>query len=745
MEHTRWLHKVSAANSRFQISNSPQNSLSAVRERRHRYAVWLHLQLSVVDGPRTCTDVAACILMVAVFSIAGLCSGFAVFLGNPAWIRAEIDYHAQLCQSHEKPYIYWPTPPELQWKVCVASCPDASDTVNSNHADLPVLGSVAIQRSIGEMKVSQSVWVSEHPVYPTKLAFGRFCLAEPDTVLQTRREPAHRQTTAEAALLTPLREMYGTPLLQFRRFLGDLSRQPGFATSAAGLVSAAFFAGALPLLLLRRLPAFGATLAILGGIVGTILTGLTMITAGSMDALDHRVIAVADLQPGLAFAAGWVMWLAAAAMSVVVLFFRHALCRSATVLSKVFAIVDGDSRLRSLWLLPFLATIVQLSGLSLFALVLPNVFSIADIDWQPEEMVADDSRAGARFVSDRARLFQASEIDNEWIPTIVGAVRRLVFADTLSLGMAVALVVAVRLWLATVDCLSYISVSFIVSQWYFARDQASSDASKCLLLWRGVGVALRYHLGTAALRGFVVAFVPLPWRFIRSIALCAAVCADSETETGEDDGDAEQNCRAFNVRDLVVALSPISLVGTAVLGENLNAAFVNAVAGLSTALPAARCVVGSTVLINLLIALPISLSTWPASILLAKTETARVATAIILCACAHISTSTWATVSEATVDAFLYCFILDDAAHRSFGFGKEVKDDYPELSHRASPCISANTSYALWSSACTPALLRELLFDISQDLLEEFETGDDEGEVHSLVGERGSDREHDMS
>jgi len=258
-------------------------------------------------------------------------------------------------------------------------------------------------------------------------------------------------------------------------------------------------------------------------------------------------------------------------------------------------------------------------------------------------------------------------------------------------------------------------------------------------------VAVRYHLGTAAMRGAISALLPLPIRLIRALVVGAAFWIEPwHRQYGLDGSDDEGGPLGIGgagfVRTLLALLSPIALADTAMRSETLGGAGSNAVDGMSTALPALQCLIGTPVLVSSLAILPISLVVWPAGLKLVDIESAQVGTALALTTCAHIAVSSWATFYEALSDAFLFCLLLDDAGHRAFGFHEEIDDSGVEFRLVTLPAITANTSFALWSSAYTPPSLRALLFDLSSELQDDAEAAvdPDQGDGHSLVGDAGA-------
>lgn len=109
---------------------------------------------------------------------------------------------------------------------------------------------------------------------------------------------------------------------------------------------------------------------------------------------------------------------------------------------------------------------------------------------------------------------------------------------------------------------------------------------------------------------------------------------------------------------------------------------------------------------------------------------------------------------EAAVESLVFCFIFDDAGHRVFACSRKLArhgstgdivegDSLQEvLGIFESPdgdlaTTSSRSSHALWSSIYTPQELRELLFEVSAELME-LNSGEND-EQQTLLRSDGAD------
>lgn len=704
-------------------------SVDEVRERRKVYAAWMSLQLAVADRPRVCTNVAACALLAALAAGVVLAAAAALGTGDPRWLESEVDYHARVCRELGKPFLYWPRPPHLDWALCVANCPDSAAAVNSEEAPVLAAGAVAVRRAPGdsEVQITGSVWEERIPVYPTEPAFDRFCLAKPAAVVRIEKAPSGSGEAARIAdevLLAPLRRgRGGNVAAQVRRLVGDLRRHwPPLPTAV--VVFAAFAAsGLFPLLLLCH-PAAAATMTSVCGVAMVAAVAWSALSVAQRLAVDPRIAAVAPLQPRLAAGLGYALLALAGVMLPLLLCGHRMLRRGAAALVLGTSLVCGDAQLRPLWLLPPLVAAAQLLGVASWLCLLPWSLSVADVRWHAQGVVDAGFLLNATEPLSSSEMFEGPG-PTTWVPAVLSVLGKVTFSDAAVVAINSVLLFALRTWMGLLDSLAGIAVHIVVATWYFTKPSCPGGprivdgGTGIRLLLHGIWAAVRFHLGTAAARGALLAVLPLPERLLRLLALAALLVLEP----------CERRCIPGGACEAAVGcsqacfavLSPAALGDVAVRGAALTAAGGSAVDGISTAVPSVQCLLGFPLLVTALSVLPLSLAALPLGLRLVAVESAQVGCALVLIACVHVAISAWASFYETVPDAFLFCFIFDDAGHRVFCNEQRTKLVDAKFRLSTAPELTANSSFALWSSPWTPSELRDLLFQVSEELREDSE------------------------
>merc|ERR1719263_2064411 len=124
---------------------------------------------------------------------------------------------------------------------------------------------------------------------------------------------------------------------------------------------------------------------------------------------------------------------------------------------------------------------------------------------------------------------------------------------------------------------------------------------------------------------------------------------------------------------------------------------------------------GSPCLLSGILISPVVLAAMPCSALISGIlETTRISICLMMASVAYIAAGSWATVYESAPDALLFCLAVDDNANRSWRRLDDGEDG--ELDLDAQPGVTAATSFSLWSSLCTPVVVRKLLSNLSREL-----------------------------
>lgn len=581
---------------------------------------------------------------------------------------------------------------------------------------------------------SQTLWMEDVPVYPTSPAFGRFCLPPPQALLVSYSgdgdslpslSGSPEQWRAGNVLLEPLMLAQGGLAAQIRRLLGDLYQAPALPAVAMLVIIFAFCLGGAVVVLLRRCPLCFTCVAVCGISIGSAGLGIILLVFSRRLSSDPFVLALAGLQPVVARALGAGLIVISFVIGLSSWFLRHALFRASGFVYVVLTLVCSEKLLSRLWCMPFLVAIPQLTGIWAAFCLLPWCVSIAAVRWPQEPVFSPEGN-------------NATGPDGSLV--VFGLYRNLEFQNTISIICSFAVLLTARFWILLIDTWARYIVAVVVSGWYYAKpDQATGERRPlhAVSLCRASLIAGRYHAGTLTAQGFCR--LALPEACILATVCAAAACLEPWSHrtdiTLEDsprsaefhvDGakDAKNGRHTWHhcacvVQELVAVFCPGALVSVAMHGESLQASRESIVTAPPSALPAVQCLQGWAGLLgslsSLLVAVPLC---FLCSVFAGSNETAYLGVVLLTALLGHTAASSWALLYGTVADVILFCLALDDAGHRSFGYGREDSSEQEDAGIQLdlSPAVVVQTSYALWSSSYTPQLLRDFIFSVSDEL-----------------------------